>query len=225
MGGRGHAAEGGGAMEYVVTSLATIRDGRNLRGELFDADEEPAAMARFEELRGRRRRVRRPRDAASNRFVAAYNAPRLGRRCATIFAPDLRFIDRRLVGWGEHDGPDTLLEFLEGGVELAPDARMRRPSRSRSDDRAAVVRYLPAATSRTGGGEAEVEFVSLSLIDGGRVIVLRDLRRGRRRRRASTRFEEIGAATDPERVLARICRLVTRATGTRSAIATPRITS
>ena len=51
MGGRGHAAEGGGWMEYVVTSLATVRDGRNLRGELFDAGEGAAAMARLAELR------------------------------------------------------------------------------------------------------------------------------------------------------------------------------
>ena len=36
-GGRGHAAAGGGAMEYVVTAVLTIRDGRILHSEMFDS--------------------------------------------------------------------------------------------------------------------------------------------------------------------------------------------
>ena len=49
-GGYGHAAEGGGAMEYVVLAVATLRDGRILRAELFDVDDEAAALARLAEL-------------------------------------------------------------------------------------------------------------------------------------------------------------------------------
>ena len=49
-GGYGHAADGGGAMEYVITSVATVRDGRQQRAELFGADETSSALARLAEL-------------------------------------------------------------------------------------------------------------------------------------------------------------------------------
>ena len=39
-GGYGHAADGGGAMEYVVIGPVTVRDGRELRAELFDPEDE-----------------------------------------------------------------------------------------------------------------------------------------------------------------------------------------
>ena len=50
IGGYGHAAEGGGAMEYVVLAVATLRDGRWQRAELFDDGDEEAALARLAEL-------------------------------------------------------------------------------------------------------------------------------------------------------------------------------
>ena len=55
-GARGHAAPdvGGGAMEYVGISVATVLDGRFLSSELFEDDDDARAVARFEELRPQR---------------------------------------------------------------------------------------------------------------------------------------------------------------------------
>ena len=39
-------------MEYVVIALVTVRDGRIVRDELFDLDDEAAALARLAELTG-----------------------------------------------------------------------------------------------------------------------------------------------------------------------------
>jgi ketosteroid isomerase-like protein len=52
IGGHGHAAAGGGAYQYVTTLVAVVRDGRIAYGEHFGADEDDAALARLEELRG-----------------------------------------------------------------------------------------------------------------------------------------------------------------------------
>ena len=53
--GWGHAAEGGGEMEYVTINAVSLRDGRIRRLERFDAGDEAVALARFEELRAERR--------------------------------------------------------------------------------------------------------------------------------------------------------------------------
>ena len=54
-GGYGHAAEGGGEMEYSMTQAVSFRDGRLRRVELFEFDDEALALARFQELRADRR--------------------------------------------------------------------------------------------------------------------------------------------------------------------------
>ena len=67
-GAYGHAADGGGALEYVNIAVGRVRDGRALGDELFDDGDEAAALARFEELRRRERPGgprRRPRASCS----------------------------------------------------------------------------------------------------------------------------------------------------------------
>ena len=154
--GYGHAADGGGALEYFLTTVNTIRDGRCRRSELFDAGEEEAALARFEELR----RADRPAAAPAKpgelleRFVAAYNG-RDRDALRQIFAPDLRFADRRLVGWGEHEGLDAFLGILWGAFPLAPDLRMEAVPLAQGQ-RAAVARYVSRGHLAAGGGELEI---------------------------------------------------------------------
>jgi ketosteroid isomerase-like protein len=52
--GWGHAADGGGEMEYVTINAVSLRDGRIRRLERFDPGDEAAALARLEELRAER---------------------------------------------------------------------------------------------------------------------------------------------------------------------------
>ena len=53
--GCGHAAEGGGEIEYAITQTVSVRDGRIRQAETFDPDDETPALARFQELRADRR--------------------------------------------------------------------------------------------------------------------------------------------------------------------------
>ncbi len=52
--GWGHAAEGGGEMEYATIQALSFGDGRFSRGEIFEDDDEALALARFQELRADR---------------------------------------------------------------------------------------------------------------------------------------------------------------------------
>ena len=73
-----------------------------------------------------------------------------------IFAPDLRFVDHRLVGWGELEGADAFVEIVWGGVALAPDLRIdAEPSGAgqRGRRRAGIVTRGHLAD---GGGEFEI---------------------------------------------------------------------
>ena len=175
--GHGHAAAEAAAARWSTstTAVVTFRDGRHVRADLFDAGDEAAALARYEELR-RASAGSSPADRAEwpatsrelhERFVAGYNE-RDWDALRELFAPDVRFVDRRLVGWGELEGPDTYVELLQGGVALARDVRL--------DRRAAGAR--PARRGRplsgrghleAGGGEFELEYVSLSLVEDGLV--------------------------------------------------------
>ena len=206
--GFGHAADGGGPLEYFLAMVITIRDGRCRRSELFDAGDEEAALARFEELRRADRPAAAPAEPGEllERWVAAYNA-RDRDALREIFAPDLRFADRRLVGWGEHEGPDAFLDILWGAFPLAPDLRMESAVPLAQGERAVVARYVSRGHLAAGGGELEVALVTLTLFENGRATAF-EMFDGDDADAALARFEEIGAATEPERQYARLCRFV-----------------
>ena len=95
-GAYGHARSesGGGAMEYVVLVVVTLRDHLFVRAEIFDLDAEDEAYAQ----------LRRADHAATPRglveqYVERHNAADWD-ALARIYTPDVRFVDHRLVGWG-----------------------------------------------------------------------------------------------------------------------------
>ena len=49
--GVGHAADGGGAVDYAGLVVANVRERHVAHAEIFDRDDEEGALARFEELR------------------------------------------------------------------------------------------------------------------------------------------------------------------------------
>jgi ketosteroid isomerase-like protein len=196
-GGYGHAADGGGEMEYSMYAAVTMRGERQVRAELFD--DEAAALARREELSAR---PASPRDVL-DRFVSTYNA-RDWDGVREVFAPDMRFSDRRLIGWGDREGRDAFVELLAGLVELVSDVRIdARPLAVGS--RAGLVRFLSRGHMATGGGEFEVAMVVLSLVDDGRTTYFEIFDEGDADA-ALARFEEIGAQTEAERLRARANR-------------------
>ena len=152
---RGHAADGGGAMEYGVTMVVTVHDGRFQRAELFEAGDEAAALARFEELNRADTPTDRPvtpREVIA-RYVAANNA-RDWDALRAIYTPGLRFIDRRLVGWGELEGPDAVIDAHSGCVASPQTCISNReslvagsPRLGRSGSWSAVISRRAAASS------------------------------------------------------------------------------
>ena len=195
-------------MEFVVTAIVTFRDG------IRCAPSCSKPTTRRPHWRGTRSCAASSRGAQGpasprelhDRFVAAYNS-RDWPAMRDVYAPDLRFIDRRLVGWGELDSLETLVEFWKGAVELAPDLRIDDGELLAIGRRAVVARYVSRGHFADGGGEVEVQFVTLSVIDDGRV-TYGERFEGPDAGAALARFEEIGAQTEPERIFARQCRLL-----------------
>ena len=72
-----------------------------------------------------------------------------------VFAPDVRFVDRRLIGWGELEGVDTWLELVSGAVALAPDLHVDATALA-IGSRGLVFRSLTRGHLEAGGGEVEI---------------------------------------------------------------------
>ena len=207
LGAYGHAADGGGAMEYVAGAVMTLIDGRTRHVELFDADDDAAAVARYEELR---RDEKLPEPTAGprellDRYVTAINARDFDALRA-VYAPDIRMVDRRLIGWGEREGVDAIIESLSGTIALAEDLHLEA-ARIAAGAGAGVVRQLWRGHFVEGGGPFEVEMLTVGLVRDG-VYAGVEIFEGSEMEAALARFEEIGARTEPERLVARWSRLV-----------------
>jgi ketosteroid isomerase-like protein len=199
---RGRATDGG-EIEVPYLLLGSVRDGLLDRTELFDPGDEDRARRRFEELS----RADTPAGVREliDRFVAAYNA-RDWDGLRALYAPDLRFEDHRLMGWGALEGIEPLIQRAKGGVELAPDVRMEVEVLALGS-RALVARMLSRGHLEAGGGEVEVEIVSFSLVEHGRATHL-EFFDGTDVGAALARFEDLGARIEPERLYARVSRLL-----------------
>ena len=182
--GVGHAADGGGAVDYAGLVVANVRERHVAHAEIFDRDDEEGALARFEELRSPVEPPPRvsPMRALLERYEAAYNA-RDWRGMQDVFAPDIHFLDRRLVAWGEFVGRDAFIESLQGQVELARDLTLSTVLVA-SGASAGLVRHMHRGHFEEGGGEIEIAALVLNRVESGRERLLRDLRGQRPGRRA-----------------------------------------
>ncbi len=201
--GSGHAAEsaGGGPLEYEISLVATISGGRTVRNDWFDSDAD--ALAYFEQRRG----TSPPATAADflDRYVAAIGASDFD-ILGGLFAPDLRFVDHRLIGWGELAGREAYLEILRGASALAENVwatwepLVVGPA-------AWVARVTHGGDLVEGGGAFEIATLTLCVAADGLVTSF-EMFETADVQAAFERFEDIGAQTEPERLMARLCRLI-----------------
>ena len=210
---RGTATDGG-EIEVPYLTLVRVRTGLIDLGEMFDPGDEDLARQRFEELA--RVDMSAGNGEFDDRFATAYNG-RDWDGLRDLYVPDVRVIDRRHVGLGEFQGPDQIVEHLRGGPDLSPDMRVeverlavgrsawlvRTPFRGHIKGESLFGSH-PAA----GGGEVEIDLVSLNLAAEDTRVKYIELFDGADVATALARFEEIGAQTEPERLYARVCRLV-----------------
>ena len=124
----------------------------------------------------------------------------------SVFSLDFRLVDRRLIGWGELHGQDAYVNVVKSAVELSSDFHLEREPLVLGT-RANVVRILAHGHANDGGGEWEIESLSVALIEH-RLFSYFELFDGSNVDEALARFEEIGAQTEPERVVTRLCRSV-----------------
>ena len=106
--------------------VATVRDGRLQRAEMFEPGTRRPRWRASRSCAARTRpagRPPRPPRELIARYVAASNA-RDWDALRAIYAPGLRFVDRRLVGWGELEGPDAVVEAHSGIFALAADMQI-----------------------------------------------------------------------------------------------------
>ena len=98
----------------------------------------------------------------TDQYVAAYNE-RDWKTIADQLAPDVRFVDRRLVGWGELTGPDAFVEIVRGTIDLAKDLTVSPTEVLASGQRASVIRHSYRGHLEEGGGEVEIAVLALNV--------------------------------------------------------------
>jgi ketosteroid isomerase-like protein len=163
-------------------------------------------MARYEELR----RVADPAGGPAtprelfDRYVDLCNARDID-ALANLYLPDVRFVDRRLMGWAEFRGTDEWLQIHRGFLELGEDMTMTCETLV-TGRRAGVGRFTTRGRFVEGGGDFEVATVTLLQADDGRTSSM-EMFSPEDVGAALARFEEIGAANDAERLCARFLRL------------------
>jgi hypothetical protein len=163
----------GGPFENVILTVNMFdAEGLYERVEVFEPDQEAAALARFDDLIGGARTPPREERFANastrlmERFVRA-TAARDWQSLADLFAPSLRFDDRR---------PLLRIElpqesFLEQHRTLfdAPNARWATTSIATRGERLLLARLLFEGDVEGGGGALEIDHLSiLEVGDDGR---------------------------------------------------------
>ncbi len=201
--GRGHAADGGGQMEYGVILVSLTRDGQLAGSEVFDLEDQVAALARYEEVRHDR-----PASAREliGRYVAGMNERDL-EALESLFTADLRIVDHRLVGWGELEGRDALTDVGNGMWAVAEDLRVSGELLV-GGTAAHVGRFTFRGRMVDGGGDFEIATVTLNVRAGGDRVGYLEIFEATDATAALRRFEEIGAQTVPEREVVHACRLI-----------------
>ena len=124
-----------------------------------------------------------------------------------VFAPDIHWVDRRLVSWGEGSGRDALNEILRAQLDLAPDMTLTDAQMVASGQAAYLTRNIYRGHFRAAEEEVEIGLAILTCVADGQIAEF-ELFHDTSLADALARFEEIGAPTEPERVLARLCRSV-----------------
>ena len=171
----GHlGAEDGGAVALAYGSVSVFRNGLLVCTEMFEADDEAAMLARFEELAAESDPVRlAPGIPPDHPLVAVLRA-----QCATFHVDDDRWrallapgyvaIDRRPVGWERLDR-DAVLETRATIRALVPDMRETAEILAVAEDLAARIASFCGHTTE-GGGLMDVAFGSSPSTTDGRVV-------------------------------------------------------
>ena len=171
----GHLRDEGGAVAFAYGSVSVVRDGLLVRTETFDADDEEAILARYEELRAEADAVRlapgvdpgHPSVELMRRHTAAF-AARDWDAYRALYAPDYEAVDHRQLGWVDFDA-GAIVETTISAIELYPDMRETIEILAVAEGIDAQVNVFRGHTT-AGGGESVITIGVVSVHADGRIV-------------------------------------------------------
>ena len=146
--------------QLILSELDTA--GQLGRSEVFAPDHLGDAVVRLYELYAAQcpDGAERDRAAMTARSVDAFNGSLDGRRrFAPVFAPDLEFVDHRLLGTWNASGAESMLEQFRSLNEVAEDTVMRWDELLGLVPEAILIRAIHYGTELSGGGAYEREYL------------------------------------------------------------------
>ncbi|HEX2087056.1 MAG TPA: nuclear transport factor 2 family protein, partial [Solirubrobacteraceae bacterium] len=164
----------GGPASVRAAYVAVIRDGRIARFEAFDADDEDALLARYEELRAEADAVQvspaadpdAPAVALVRAQARAFNA-RDWNAYRALCREGYVAVDHRVLGWGHELELDRVIETAASSAALVPDMRMTTEVVAASGPLAAA-RVRVTGHDAQSGGALEISFRTVLVTDGER---------------------------------------------------------
>jgi ketosteroid isomerase-like protein len=149
---------------FVVSTDTGFDAVRSDDGKTEHFSDRDAAVTRAEELAG----LKPWMDMARN-FVQAINS-RDWDAFLSMYAHDYLLVDNRLMGWGELQGPEQMVEVLKGTIELAPDAALSLLELLDFDLDVGLGVARQTYTGQWDGGAYEIAWDSVMLVEDGRLI-------------------------------------------------------
>ncbi len=164
---RGRATDGGGYVERAQGTVTVISDGRIASRDIYEPDDRQSMIARYAELGGGQGTLGdRPPERFYAEFVRRFARRDLD-RLADLWAEDWRFVDHRLLAWEEQVGRDTGMAGLRSALEGSLDLRVEVDEVLACDDRVIAFVCSWRGHTLTGGGELEMQFGTVMVIEHG----------------------------------------------------------
>jgi ketosteroid isomerase-like protein len=188
-----------------------VEDGLFVSTDVYEYEDDAAALARFAEL------SQTPQSADDfspaswvSKFVAAYNRHD-PEAIARLVRDDYVLIDHRANGWETIEGPEALREHHAAAFAISPDASMAIDSVLASDRQVGAVGFSYRGHMVDGGGEFEITMGYVSRLVDGRGAST-DVYDPDDRQAMIARYVELGGGLSQlgdkasERILAEWCR-------------------
>jgi ketosteroid isomerase-like protein len=171
-------------------------EARAVHGEVFAADHLGDAIVRLYERHAELlpEGPVRTRAAATARSVSAYWGPLDLERFAAAWAPDVEFVDRRMIGVGTARGREGVLHVVRSLVEAAPDTANRFDDVLAVEPTAFLARLMNSGTDRTTGGAYERPHLTLVLFGPDGLSMRIEQFDADREAEALARFDELTSA-------------------------------
>ena len=170
---RGHATEdaGGGPIEIPWGVVAVVEDGLWLSADYYEPDDLVAIMRRYAQLGGWPTGL--GRTPPERTIAELYRQVALGDLDAIreLYSEEVEFIDHRMLAWDRLSGRDAVLRTYGTAFEAVPDINFQIDECLACDgERLIALRYTFHGHATDGGGELELPFSGVSVVENGRFV-------------------------------------------------------